>query len=162
MPVQKSGRKGRPVEIDTAEGIAWLCEKSKGDSESKKMSHRERLYREQADEKALANAERKKDLLPRASVRDALITVGGAVASELDGVPSRVASELAGINNAREVRERLLFELRRIRTRIARSISEYIVDNGGTDPMREIDSAAKENNTGCVGRRKQGAAKDKS
>lgn len=162
MPAENSGRKGSPLKINTAEATEWLIAKRAGQLEEKPESQRDRLYRERADEKALANARQRQQLLTRGSVREALLMIATQCATSLDGLPGRLANELATITDARILRERLLFETRDIRRRIARSVSEYITAHGGADPLRLADGAATAKKPRSMGGRKPRTASRKN
>lgn len=151
MPAERPKKKGAAVRIRTAPAIKWLLERAGEQTKKEGESQRERLYREQADEKALANARERGQLIYRAHVRDALLEIAHALAGALDGLAGRLANELAH-SDARTIRERLLFEHRRVRTDLARAISEYVVARGGDDPIREADPASAGKNAGRVGR----------
>lgn len=160
MPATRPKKKGAAVSIETTAAIKWLIARAEQRDKSKSESQRERLYREQADEKALANAKERGQLILREQVSAALMTIAQAAASALDGLAGRLANELAH-HDARFIRERLLFEHRRVRRDIADAGAEFIVAHGGDDPLREADDASAGKKPGSVGRRKSRTAKRK-
>lgn len=160
MPAVRPKKKGAAVRIPCAAAIQWLLTRANDKSKKQGESQRERLYREQADEKALANERERGKLIYRDQVRDALMTIARSLGSALDGLPGRLANELSH-QDARLIRERLLFEHRVVRRDVAQSIAEFVIAHGGDDPLRETDAAAAAKNSGPVGRRKSKATKRK-
>lgn len=136
MPAENEGRRGAKAKINTAAASEWLIERRARQQSGKRESERERLYREQADEKALSNERERGNLIYRDQVRDVLLMIAQSLASALDGLPGRLANELAH-QDARPIRERLLNELRLVREDLAFAAADWVVQHGGEDPFAE-------------------------
>src|ERR1043166_2692750 len=113
MPAKRL--KGRKIayQIDTATAIQWELDRIK--ESSKSGSQRERLAKEQADKFEIENARRRGELILSSQVASVLSTLGADLAQRHDGLPGRLANELAGISDPAQIRERLLDELRIVR-----------------------------------------------
>jgi len=119
MPRSGGGVSGKRLSIPLAKAVAWEIERAQMVASEPAATERARLHREQADKLALENAVRRKELVYTATV-DALCRRAASMwASELDGVPGRMAGELVGISDAAEVRHRLFKEMRSVRKRFA-------------------------------------------
>ena len=81
-----------------------------------------RLTREQADRAALQNAVRRGELLIAAEVHQVNLEIAADFAGRVDGIPGRVAGELAAITDPGEVRARLVIEMRALRSGFADAI----------------------------------------
>ncbi len=90
-----------------------------------------------------------RELVPVQEAAAAFSAVIAMVAAQLDGLPGRMAGELAGLDDPAAVREALFIETRRIRDAAAHRLESFNTDQagGGSD-----ETAAAENG-GRVGRR---------
>lgn len=168
MPVEgdRTGRNGKTLSIDTTAAIPWLIERASSKGAREEGGERERLAREQADGKALDNAERRKELVNVNHVRAIVLAAVSNLGAELEGVPGRMANELAGIAEPAEIRARLLDQLRRVRAAYADRLGKLgescAAADGGGDP---IDASAEPDPEPVGGRkssstgRKRGAGK---
>lgn len=152
LPSERTNGRGKGVMIDTAAAINWLISRERtkqipDDEDSSLDSETRRLRAAQADLAELDLSERRGELAP---VEDYLIASQEAmviVASQMDGLPGRVASQLAGITDAAEIRQLLLDETRRIRAAAAARLESWadMVASG-----ESIEAAATED-AGPVG-----------
>ena len=89
-----------------------------------------------------------RELVPVGEVQSAFSAVMAMIGGQLDGLPGRMAGELAGIEDPAEIRETLFVETRRIRDAAA-----HRLENFGHDPERGgPDEAAATEDGGRVGR----------
>src|ERR1043166_802920 len=122
LPAKQIGKRKTEYRIDTAAAIQWEIDRVKG--ESKPGSQRERLAKAQADKVELENARRRGELILASLVAHVLSSLGADLASRHDGLAGRVANELAGISEPALIRERLLTELRGVRTAVADGVEK--------------------------------------
>jgi phage terminase Nu1 subunit (DNA packaging protein) len=125
MPANGGGR-GRSVEINTAAAINWIIDreisKKLGDANEEPSSEDIKLKRVRREEIELRIAERRRDLAPVSGFEDIALRIAGVYASQLDGLSSRVAGELAAIDDPAEIRAYLHDETRQIRAATAQQI----------------------------------------
>ncbi len=133
MPVLVRGRTGMPSTIDPVTAIDWEVEHARVEASPKPGSQRERLAKEQADKLALENAKRRSELVLASYVSEIFNGLAADISARLDGLPGRVANELAGINDPAQIRSRLLDECRAIRSGVA----GYLLQLANTPP--EVD-----------------------
>ncbi len=119
MPVLSRGRNGNPSAIHPATAIDWEVEHARVEAAPKPGSQRERLAKEQADKLALENAKRRSELVLASYVSEIFNGLAADISARLDGLPGRVANELAGITDPAQIRSRLLDECRAIRSGVA-------------------------------------------
>lgn len=151
MPAKRSGRKGDRVEIDTAAAMPWLLDRASKDAAPRADSQRERLAREQADKVALENAVKRRELVPSDQVEAVALELIARIGSALDGVPGRLANELAGTADPSEIRARIAEELRTARITFARGIESMAgLEPGSCAPGRG-SVPAEEALAGAVG-----------
>ena len=152
MPVKRL--KGRKIayEIDTAAAIQWEIARIR--EGAKPGSQRERLAMEQADKFALENARRRGELILASQVADVLSTLGADLAQRHDGLPGRLANELAGISDPAQIRERLLDELRSIRGAFSDAVDKLADALGSSADVGADQPASAETDAKRVGRRK--------
>jgi len=158
MPVKRL--KGRKVayEIDTATAIQWEIDRIR--EGSKPGSQRERLAKEQADKFELENARRRGELILSSQVAEVLSTLGADLAQRHDGLPGRLANELAGISDAAQIRERLLDELRIVRGAFADAVDKLADALGeGADAGPDKPASPKENAKRVGGRKPRAAGR---
>lgn len=109
----KSVKRGRHRIVRTADLIRFLAARDEPGSQ------RERLAKEQADKIALENARRRGELILVEHVEELFTTLAAELAARHDAVPGRVANEFAGISDAAVIRQRLLDEMREVRSAVA-------------------------------------------
>lgn len=123
MPATGGGKRGAPVEIDTAQAFPWLLARAERRADSERSGPRADLQREQADKAAMQNEERRAALVPTEAVRsmgDALVdALDEAVA---DGRLTRAAERVAATTDPAEVRAILKELVRDIRNDFATRI----------------------------------------
>lgn len=132
MPVVRAASGRRPAEIDPAQAIPWIV-----NQRAPVGSERERLARAQAIKVEMENAKRRGELVLSGYLAEVLHSMAADIASRLDGLPGRVASELAGITSAAEIRTRLLHECRSIRSGFSEHVGKL-----ASVPPDSADSAA--------------------
>lgn len=116
----------------------FLQDRVTGDRKDGWRGERERLAREQADRVAIENACTRGELIYAADVQEALSTAVASLAADLDGMPGRLASTVAGMNDPALIRSTILDESRRIRESFAAQLAELAepagaADEGGAD-----------------------------
>jgi phage terminase Nu1 subunit (DNA packaging protein) len=109
-----AGRAGRHGRIDAVLAVPWIIARR----DSRPDSQRERLARAQATRVELENRVRTRELIERVDVEEGNNQAAALFVSQLEGVPGRVATELAAIRDPGLVRERLRFEMTRVRRAI--------------------------------------------
>jgi hypothetical protein len=108
-------------------------------------SKKQALAAAQAEKFQLENARRRGELVLLEDVISMLSTMAADLVGLLEGLPGRLANELAGITDAGVIRERLLQECRAIRLAIAESIGKAsIPETGGEALERSADAAEGE------------------
>lgn len=158
MPSDRSGRARKSVSIETATAIPWLLERAASQVKREEGSERERLAREMADGKALDNAARRGELVNVAHVRAVMLAAVSQLGAELEGVPGRMANELAAISEPAEIRARLLGQLRGVRSSYADRLGKLGEPDAVAERSVEPVKAAASKNTKPVGGRKPRSA----
>jgi len=158
MPAIRSRRKGSPVRINTAEAIPWLLEQAKAEAKPAAESQRERLAREQADKVALENAASRGELVRSADVEALVLETIAQLGSVLDGVPGRLANELAGLADPAEIRARLMQELRGARSAFADRLAQLADAGEQLAESGDDREAAAASDAGGMGGRESGAS----
>ena len=120
-----------------------------------------RLVNAQADGQELKNSIAQGKVASVSDLLTALMEIFSIVATQLDGISGRLAGELAGINDARLIRQRLLDESRRIRTAAADQIKQLAAHWRGDIKSTPDTSATTKKKRGGVGKKKQGTTKRK-
>lgn len=162
MPAVRSGRKGDAVEIDTAQAWPWLLERAEGRVGNRPESERDRLASEQADKVALENRVRRGELVEAAAVQSMASELVARLGSALDGLPGRLANELAGIHEPAEIRARLVDEIRTARNSYAEGLGRMADAAAGAGAGRAAGagaSAAKAKPQRVGGRKPRAAAR---
>lgn len=129
MPVDGTGKKGSPLKIDTAKALAWWRDREvekqlgkvareAGDPETRKDADR-RLAAARADRAEVEAARARAEVIPMADAQFVMNEAMAVIASQLDGLGGRLASELAAISEPAAIRQKLLAETRRIRAAAA-------------------------------------------
>jgi phage terminase Nu1 subunit (DNA packaging protein) len=114
-------------------------------------SQRERLAKEQADKVALDNAAKRGELLHADHVAEVLTSLAANLGAQLDALPGRCASELAGLNEPGVIRARLLDETRGIRAAIADATARMAEPRADAADDGGDSEAAEETDGGGVG-----------
>lgn len=129
LPVAGGGGKGVPVQIDSEQAINWLIanalRKEIGDDDDDE----EGSGSASSEDKLLKRARREKLQIEIDTARSRMVPVDGVVfflktiaavyATQLDSVASRLASDLAVIDDPATIRASLFDEMRRIRAATA-------------------------------------------
>lgn len=124
-------------------------------------SERERLARAQAEKFELENSRRRGELVLVSVVVEILMGMAADLTGRLEGIPGRLANELAGISDAAVIRARLLEEIRAVRAGAAeyiRKLEQY--RPALSDASDDVGSASSEE-PGSMGGRKARASSRK-
>jgi len=156
LPCTRVGRRGQLVRVRLEDALPWVIRRRETPG-----SQRERLAKAQADKTELENARRRGELVRTSDVADALARLAADLATRHDGVPGRVASELAGISDPAVIRGRLLDELRAVRGAFADATAQLADAIGAPEADGDDPPPASETKFKRVGRRKPGAAAGK-
>lgn len=123
------GGKGNPVEIDSEAFLDWYIRREVrrhiGDDDEDEdgtgsASTEDRMLKKVRREKLEIEVERLRgNLVPLDAVIEIMTRYAAIFASQLDSLPSRVASDMAVIEDPAEARHRLLEEVRRVRATTA-------------------------------------------
>ena len=135
MPTAGGGGKGRVLEIDTEDAIDWLIRREVrrqyGDDDDEtedgvgSASAEDRLLKKARREKLQIDIDlARRRLVPLDAVGRILQGVGSVFATQLDSLSSRLASDLAVIDDPAKVRERIHAETRRIRGSTAERLND--------------------------------------
>jgi terminase small subunit / prophage DNA-packing protein len=149
MPCKRGRGNGHAVEITPEEALPWAISRR-----APAGSERERLASEQADKVALENAVKRGELIHVGQVADVLSEMAASLAGQLDALPGRVASELAGLNDPGVIRARLLDETRGIRAAVADAGEKLANSRRHADAGDEDPAPAAEKDGKRVGGRK--------
>lgn len=155
LPVSGGGGRGIAVQIDSQAAIEWLIarevrrELGEEDDDTDGVgsaSTEERLLKRARREKLQLEIDREREkLLPVDAVAQILISVAAVYATQLDSLPSRVAADMAVIDDPAQARARLFEETRRIRAatadRLERRACEIAEDVDRLDQLRLEDGA---------------------
>jgi phage terminase Nu1 subunit (DNA packaging protein) len=149
MPCARGRGKGHLVTVTLEQAMPWVLARREPAG-----SQRERLAKEQADKVAIDNAAKRGEVVFLPMVSDVLNEMAATLAGQLDALPGRVASELAGLTDPGQIRGRLLDETRGIRgaiadagAKLAESGRRARDDGGDSEAAAEADGER-------VGRRK--------
>ena len=128
LPVAGGGGRGVPVEIDSEAAIDWLIQREmrrqygedddEGDLGSAEDEDR-RLKKARREKLMLEIEQMRGRLLPLEGVEAILARVASVFATQLDAIASRLAADMAVINDPAEARHRILTETRRVRAATA-------------------------------------------
>jgi len=130
LPHEGGGASGVKLKIDLREAVPWVVR----NRTEQPGSERDRLAKEQADKFAIDNAVKRGELIKAQQVEDVLAAALATLASQLDGLPGRMATPLASLDDPATVRARLLDETRRIRAAYADQFAKL------GDAVRDPDS----------------------
>lgn len=125
MPATGGGKRGAPVEIDTAQAIPWLLARTERRAEAERSGPRARLQREQADKVATQNEARRAQLASTGAVRamgDALVDAFDREATNRKRL-ARAAERIAVTSEPAEVRAILQEFVRDLRSNFADRIA---------------------------------------
>lgn len=135
--------------------VTFLQERVSGDRKADGWrDERARLAREQADRIALENAVSRGRLIQSDQVENVLSAAMAALSADLDGLPGRMATTVAGIDDPAIARATLQDETRRIRRSFAQSVAELAELNGDPGPVSGNRKPAKKKKRKRVGGRK--------
>jgi len=132
MPCTGAGRKGVPVEINTADAIRWLIER--GSMDRAEGSQRDRLALAQAQRVEFENEVRRGELIPIELHGELLRKVAGEVAGQMSGFPGRVAGKIASIKDPALVRAKLIDECNEVRDAVAGVLGDIAESFAGALP----------------------------
>jgi phage terminase Nu1 subunit (DNA packaging protein) len=110
LPAINAGKRGQRVEIDLDAALPWLID-HRG---APPGSERERLAKERADKLALQNAQTRRDLVRADHVEQTVSEALGLLKEQINGIPGRMASQLASIEDPAMCRSLLMGESARI------------------------------------------------
>lgn len=175
LPVAGGGGKGNPLQIDSQAAIEWLIadaiRNEIGDEDDEEEGGQGGGAK--SEDRALKRARREKlqieidlaraRLVPVEGVVFFLTTIAAVFATQLDAVASRLASDLAVIDDPAEIRARLFDEMRRIRAatanRLEQRSQELLAQIGSLDIDAVGDGGGTtEEDGGRVGARQAGHA----
>lgn len=120
MPHEGGGKPGNPFNINVREALPWLA----ANRTEKPGSERDRLAKEQADKIAIENAQSRKELIKAQHVEDSIAEALANLATQLDGLPGRMATPLSSIEDPALVRSKLQDEVRRIRITYSQQLAK--------------------------------------
>ena len=129
MPAIRGGR-GRPTEINSEDAIRWMItseiNKRFGDEENpdseENTSEDIALKRVRREKIELELRYKRGELIPIDGLETVLNELATTYSSQLDGLASRMAGELAGIDDPAQIRQLIFAETRRIRAATAERI----------------------------------------
>lgn len=120
MPHTGGGGHGETRKINVRTALPWVV----ANRTEKPGSERDRLAKEQADKIAIENAQSRKELIKAQHVEDSIAEALANLATQLDGLPGRMATTLSSIEDPALVRSKLQDEVRRIRVTYAQFLAE--------------------------------------
>lgn len=154
LPVIPPKKRGLATKVDTAKAIDWLMQREFQRGRPSHDDPRSALYEEQRRKYWLENEATERQLVKLDDVQVVLNEAMVAVASELEGLPGRMAGELAGLTDPALVRQSLRVQTTNIRQAAADRLARLAaIATGGGDPA---PAAAKKPRS--VGKRKKGTA----
>jgi phage terminase Nu1 subunit (DNA packaging protein) len=127
LPAAVPTRKGRASKIDEPTAIKWLLERERQRARPKHDDPRNALYEEQRRKVWLENEATERQLVKLGDVQVVLNEVMVAIASELEGLPGRMAGELAGLTDPALVRQALRVQITNIRQAAADRLARLAV-----------------------------------
>jgi len=110
---------------------AWAQYHADGRSGSDMVEEKKALVIAQRKQIELNMRERQRELIPAADAQQIFNEVMVLVGSQLDGLPGRVAGEVAGLDDPAAVRALLFDETRRIRHAAAVKLEEFADNQNG-------------------------------
>ncbi|MBF0182744.1 MAG: terminase small subunit [Magnetococcales bacterium] len=130
MPFVPGGGKGHEVAIDSVQAIAWLIERERhkattGEPETL-LTERIRLTSAQANKAEMEVSQMSNLFVEKEAVKAVFAEAMVIIATQMDGLGGRLASELAGMTNQAEIQALLLRETRRIRATAAAKLGELV------------------------------------
>ena len=123
--------------------IRHLQEVASGDDKAL-ASQRTRLAKEQADAVALANAEKRKELLPRNEIVFAWQSLAAACRAKLLAIPTRLAPQIANLKKPAVVKEKLTTAIHEALAELGKTSVAPVPADGGvrTDGSSAVGSDA--------------------
>ena len=146
MPVRKGGgRSGVECQIDTSEAIQWEIDRER--EKAAPDSQRDRLMRAQAEKFELENQRRRGELVIAEDVAQIFQALAADLNARHEGFAGRFSSEIPSIVDAAIARERILDELRDVRSAFA-DAAEKLADDirrsaGNVDDVLEAPVEAQ-------------------
>jgi transcriptional regulator with XRE-family HTH domain len=137
--IQAWYNEGLPRSPTTRQLIAFVIGR---DEQRSTGSKRQQLAAAQAEKFELENARRRGELVLAADADARLAQIGADLIGQLEGLPGRLANELAGITDAGIIRERLLAECRAIRVVLADSPGKVELEAEDGPQLAAADDAA--------------------
>jgi hypothetical protein len=113
---------------------AWAKYHGDGRSGSDMAEEKRRLVIAQRQQIELNMRERERELVPLAEAQSTFNATMVLVGSQLDGLPGRVAGEVAGLADPAAVRALLFDECRRIRHAAADKLASWAAGHNGRKP----------------------------
>jgi len=157
LPVATLGKPGRAAKVDTAAAIDWMIERATAKSRPAHSDPRNALYEEQRRKVWLENEATELQMVKLDDVQVVINEAMVAIASELEGMPGRMAGRLAGITEPALVRQALRVEITNIRQAAADRLSRL----GAIAPSVPDPAPAAVKKSRSVGKRKKNTAKGK-
>jgi hypothetical protein len=148
MPHKVPGKGNAGFQIKLEEALPWVLKYA---LEPPKESQRERLAREQADKFSLDNAKSRGELIDAEIVGGVLKDLASTVSGQLESIPSRCASEFAGISDPTRIHARLREEHRSVRASMAGIVGRIASACERAADDADTVVAATGQNTGSVG-----------
>jgi phage terminase Nu1 subunit (DNA packaging protein) len=115
MPSKRAARSGAEVSIDVRRAVPWLVKRYR----ERGGADFARIQKARAQKFELENARRRGELALVADINVLLAEIATELVSRLEAVPGRLANELAGISDAGAIRQRLLEEVRAVRSALS-------------------------------------------
>lgn len=109
--------------------VAYWKQKNKNNA-ANMDAHRKRLLTAQAEKAEIDNQLRKRELIPVEVIASTLNQVGTTIASQLDALAPRLASELTNQSETAYVKKTISDETRQIRIAIADLLDDLAVNTG--------------------------------
>jgi len=113
---------------------AWAQYHADGKSGSNMAEEKRLLVIAQRKKIEQETRERSRELVPLADAQTAFSAAMVMIGSQLDGLPGRVAGEVAGLTEPAAVRSLLFEETRRIRDAAATKLETWASDSNGGEP----------------------------
>lgn len=135
LPIVSGGGKGRTMEIDTEVALKWIIQyeinKRLGgdddeDDEDGNTDEDRALKRTRRKKIELEIDQIKKTLLPFDVVESIVFSIANAFGRQLDSLPSRLAGDLAIIDEPPEIRQLIFNETRNVRRATAAELVQLV------------------------------------
>lgn len=137
MPLQRTGKSGPgSVTINSAAAIDWLIEQARQKAAPEGQDEASlRLLTAKADIAEFEANQKRGDMRSLADYQQATSEAAVIFATQMDGLPARMASQLSAMNDAAVIRKALEDETRRIRLAVADRLRDWamLAEDGGVD-----------------------------